>query len=414
MAKISAKKSNLKNIANKIVVSPSTAAVSDLKFKRKKDFSTFVKWIESSNKSLAGIALPSKQEVGGSKKNNNLIWILAILGLLASLKPKNPKVDGDGSTGIKGSENAGVTIPKPLQGPNLTSALDITRQLNNPRIRQNNKNSRINRKNSRINKKTIRNNLKKRFNLNKLRKNSKSNSLKNFGKGVKPRVTNLGNITRNIFEPDKGKFSAKPGKAPLVPDSLSKGTIPKKPILKTNFKSNLKNLLKPKNFKNLGKGLMADFAAQKLIVEPVDHLMTKGFRHMGKGLLDKQVTKHGAPKVLSRLMERKEKLVSKKPVNWAVEMFTGRNELNQKFLKEIEFDIDYIKTKYKDQLNNELSSIKSGGEVTVPFPVITDTSKSGSQIIPVPIGTSGGSSSSIASSSSGGVNTLEDLLLTRL
>ena len=140
MAKISAKKSNLKTIANKIIVSPSTAAVSDLKFKRKKDFSTFVKWIESSNKSLAGIALPSKQEVGGSKKNNNLIWILAILGLLASLKPKNPKVDGDGSTGIKGSENAGVTIPKPLQGPNLTSALDITRQLNNPRIRQNNKN----------------------------------------------------------------------------------------------------------------------------------------------------------------------------------------------------------------------------------------------------------------------------------
>ena len=39
MAKISAKKSNLKTIANKIVVSPSTATVSDLKFKRKKDFS---------------------------------------------------------------------------------------------------------------------------------------------------------------------------------------------------------------------------------------------------------------------------------------------------------------------------------------------------------------------------------------
>ena len=54
MAKISAKKSDLKTIANKIIVSPSTAAVSDLKFKRKKDFSTFVKWIDSSNKALAG------------------------------------------------------------------------------------------------------------------------------------------------------------------------------------------------------------------------------------------------------------------------------------------------------------------------------------------------------------------------
>ena len=58
----------------------------------------------------------------------------------------------------------------------------------------------------------------------------------------------------------------------------------------------------------------------------------------------------------------------------------------------------------------------SGGNTTIPFPVITDTSKSGSQIIPVPIGTSGGSGSSSSASmpSSGGVNTLEDLLLTRL
>ena len=63
MAKISAKKSDLKTIANKIIVSPSTAAVSDLKFKRKKDFKTFVKWIESSNKALAGIKLPSKKEI---------------------------------------------------------------------------------------------------------------------------------------------------------------------------------------------------------------------------------------------------------------------------------------------------------------------------------------------------------------
>ena len=70
MAKISAKKSDLKTIANKIIVSPSTAAVSDLKFKRKKDFSTFVKWIESSNKALAGIKLPKKKEVEKLLKNN--------------------------------------------------------------------------------------------------------------------------------------------------------------------------------------------------------------------------------------------------------------------------------------------------------------------------------------------------------
>ena len=63
MAKISAKKSNLKTIANKIIVSPNTDAVADLKFKRRKDFSTFVKWIDSSNKALDRIKLPSKKEV---------------------------------------------------------------------------------------------------------------------------------------------------------------------------------------------------------------------------------------------------------------------------------------------------------------------------------------------------------------
>ena len=73
MAKISAKKSDLKTIANKIIVSPSTAAVSDLKFKRKKDFSTFVKWIESSNKALAGIKLPKKKEVENNVEVRHLV-----------------------------------------------------------------------------------------------------------------------------------------------------------------------------------------------------------------------------------------------------------------------------------------------------------------------------------------------------
>ena len=75
------KKSDLKTIANKIIVSPSTAAVSDLKFKRRKDFSTFVKWIESSNKALAGIKLPSK------KKLRNLVKVLVVgsLGYLLCL-----------------------------------------------------------------------------------------------------------------------------------------------------------------------------------------------------------------------------------------------------------------------------------------------------------------------------------------
>ena len=86
MAKISAKKSNLKTIANKIIVSPSTAIVSDLKFKRKKDFKTFVKWIESSNKALAGIKLPKKKEVEKLGKGGGFGGLLSTLlgGLLLS------------------------------------------------------------------------------------------------------------------------------------------------------------------------------------------------------------------------------------------------------------------------------------------------------------------------------------------
>ena len=112
MAKISAKKSDLKTIANKIIVSPSTAAVSDLKFKRKKDFSTFVKWIESSNKALAGIKLPKKKEVeklgkgsGGGDGLLNMLFgglllagtaLAAGAGLKAGLdsKPGEEKTEG--------------------------------------------------------------------------------------------------------------------------------------------------------------------------------------------------------------------------------------------------------------------------------------------------------------------------------
>tara|TARA_Y100001968_G_scaffold45897_1_gene36004 strand:- start:1238 stop:2542 length:1305 start_codon:yes stop_codon:yes gene_type:complete len=387
MAKISAKKSDLKTIANRIIVSPSTAIVSDLKFKRKKDFKTFIKWIESSNKALAGIKLPSKKEVEklgkGPGGSNWLPALLALLGIgaLAALnkdKDKDKDKDADGVD----AEDTGVTIPKPLQGPNLTSALDITRQLNDPNIRKNNNIKRINNKIDVKNKNTLKTNLKNAKIKSNWIKNLKSNTLRNkFWKkgGIKPNVINLGERMKSVqlkhgsklMKVGSGTFSATKAQAPLIPDSLNKNIIKKQPLLKTSFKTNIKNLFKPSSLKSLGKGLILDYAAQKLIVEPIDHLSTKGFRHLGKKLLDKQVKKHGAPKVLSRLIERKEKLVSKKPVNWAVEFLTGQNEFNQKFLKEVEFDIDYIKTKYKDQLNNQSKNIFQSGETTVPFPIIT-------------------------------------------
>ena len=125
MAKISAKNSNLKTIANKIIVSPSTAAVSDLKFKRRKDFSTFVKWIESSNKALAGIKLPSKKEVEklGKGSGGGFPWLLALLGLA-----------GLGALGIgkiaKGAEGEGDekidNVQKILKQDEIRTATDFS------------------------------------------------------------------------------------------------------------------------------------------------------------------------------------------------------------------------------------------------------------------------------------------------
>ena len=126
MAKISAKKSNLKTIANKIIVSPSTDAVSDLKFKRRKDFSTFGKWIESSSKALARIKLPSKKEVEklGKGSGGGFPWLLALLGLgglgaLAAGKTDNVTGEKIGAgkkveelTDISGRIPKKVSIPK--------------------------------------------------------------------------------------------------------------------------------------------------------------------------------------------------------------------------------------------------------------------------------------------------------------
>ena len=149
MAKISAKKSDLKTIANRIIVSPSTATVSDLKFKRKKDFKTFVKWIESSNTALARIKLPNKKEVEklgkGSGGSNWLPALLALIGLAALAKDKD-KGDSDTGSGVTAEDTDTDTGVKVLQGSSITSMLDITRQLNDPNIRKNNNIKRINKK----------------------------------------------------------------------------------------------------------------------------------------------------------------------------------------------------------------------------------------------------------------------------
>ena len=447
MAKISAKKSNLKTIANKIIISPSTAVVSDLKFKRRKDFSTFVKWIESSNKALAGIKLPSKKEVEklgkGPGGSNWLPVLLALLGLggIAALAKDQDKDDSDTGSGVtKEDTDTGVKIPKLLQGSNITGILDITRQLNDKNIRKNNKINRNNKKIDLKNKNTLKRNLNNAKVKSNWIKNLKSDTLKNkfwTKGGTKPQVTNLGERMKSVqlkhgsktMKVGSGTFSATKAKAPLIPDSLNKNMLQKKQPLKTSFGKNIKNLFKPGNLKNLGKGFLAGWVGDQVegaIINEID----KAAFHISKRQIDGQIEKHGVLKVYQKNVDLHTKFVNKKVEGFFTDW--GTNEFNRKMADQFNENVNYIKLNYKDELEKagvkvgpvyrtkgvDYSSnrINSGEQVaTVPFPVIT-SNNSGGDIVPVPVGggNNGSSSSSMIAMSDGVNSSLTDLLLSRL
>ena len=207
MAKISAKNSNLKTIANKIIVSPSTATVSDLKFKRRKDFSTFVKWIESSNKALAGIKLPSKKEIEklGGGSGGGFPWLLALLG-----------VGGLGALGLD-------KLLKKLKGGTDDEDIDnIQTDLKQDEIRTaTNFSGRIPREINLANYDVKKVNPTKGINKTGTGKKIKSSTLKTLNKGTKPKVVNTG--TKG------GKFTSTPGKAPTIP----KKVVPKNKLVQS-------------------------------------------------------------------------------------------------------------------------------------------------------------------------------------
>ena len=214
MAKISAKKSNLKTIANKIIVSPSTDAVADLKFKRKKDFSTFLKWIESSNKALARIKLPSKKEIeklGGG--GGGFPWLLALLGV-GGLGAAAASKWGDG--GIDG-------IQKFLLQDEIRTATDFSGELP--------KKFKVPKKKSFKIKKTKIGGPKKT--------KIKSSTLKKVEKGTKPGKVKV----------DNGKItsSKKIGKAPDIPKKIEVKTekiIKKNPLKKVKLTKGFKGFLR--------------------------------------------------------------------------------------------------------------------------------------------------------------------------
>ena len=404
MAKISAKKSDLKTIANRIIVSPSTAIVSDLKFKRKKDFKTFVKWIESSNKALSGIKLPSKKEVEklgkGTGGSNWLPALLALLGIgaLAALGKDKDKDKGDSDTGSGvTAEDTGITIPKPLQGSNLTSALDITRQLNDPNIRKNNKIKKINKNIDIQNKKTLKNNLQNAKVKSNWIKRLRSDTLRNkFWKtgGTKPIVTSLGERIKpvqlkhgsRLMKVGTGtKFSATKAQAPLVPDPLSKNMLKKQPLSKTSFTKNIKGLFKPGNLKNLGKGFLAGWVGDQ-VEGAITTQIDKGFFHLTKRQIDKNIEKYGVLKVYQKNVDLHTKFVNKKVEGFLTDW--GTNDFNRKMADQFNESVNYIKINYRKELEEagvevgpvsrtkgvdySSNTLQSGKEVaTIPFPIIT-------------------------------------------
>ncbi len=408
MAKISAKKSDLKTIANKIIVSPSTAAVSDLKFKRKKDFSTFVKWIESSNKALAGIKLPKKKEVeklgkgsgGGDGLLNMLFGGLLLAGTAlaagAGLKAGLDSKPGEEKTGLgktieSGVDNTGY-IPKKLNVPNF---------------------SKIKVKSGNVPKTKF-----------------KSGTLKNLNKGIKPDVKINNKIT-----------SSKIGKAPPIPKKI---TTTNKIV--QNVSKPFKNIKLNKGLVGVGRGVLntvgKGFAVAGGVMSTVDRLQegqtvkqalvgatgeTVGAWYgFGAGMkLGSAVTAKVASPLLFAPFPGARPLYFFSVLAGGVAGGMAASRLGKSMgggladkitgaLKKIDSN-----EKKKTVKEKKIGGRKKGGGVTtVPFPIITNEKK-GTEIIPVPIANGNGngdsSSSSMTLPSGGGVNsTLEDLLLTRL
>ena len=423
MAKISAKKSNLKTIANKIVVSPSTATVSDLKFKRKKDFSTFLKWIESSNKALARIKLPSKKEIEklGGGGGGGFPWLLALLGLGGLGALAASKMGGDGDDGIDG-------IQKALLQDEISTATDFSGQLP--------KKFKVPKKNTFKTKKV------NTGGPQKTKTKIKSSTLKTLNKGTKPKVTNTGKGVKVIrpkgsppigFETGKGKFASTPGKAPSIPKKLEVTTqkiLKKNPLKNVKLNKGVTGFLRGTATKVGGVLAAADVAHTTVDRlqegQSVDQAVTgavaegagswygfgAGFKLgsfvTGKAALPLAVA--NPPLYLLATVAGGAaggflgSHIGRKTFGALADKFTGAMTKVQAKEKKIS-----VTEKKKDIIN-------ASGDTTVPVPIITSGGNNGTTI-PVPIGDVGSnntSSSSTVPLDSGLNNTLSDLLLTNL
>mgnify|MGYP003115208587 CR=1 FL=1 len=406
MAKISAKKSNLKTIANKIIVSPSTAAVSDLKFKRRKDFSTFGKWIESSSKALAGIKLPSKKEIqklGGS--GGGFPWLLALLGL-GGLGALAASKMGDGDDGIDG-------IQKALLQDEIRTGTNFSGQLPTKfKVPKKNK-----------------------FKIKKVKTGGptkktkiKSSTLKKVNKGTKPGKVKI----------DKGKITSSKNitKAPSIPKKIEVTTqkiLKKNPLKNVKLNKGVTGFLRGTATKVGGVLAVADVAHTTVDRlqegQSVDQAVTgavaegagswygfgAGFK-LGSFVTGKAALPLAIPNPPLYLLAT----IAGGAAGGFLGSHIGRKtfgSLADKFTGALEKVQAKEKKKTVAEKKKEKNSITA--DTTVPVPVITSGGNNGTTI-PVPIGDVGSnntSSSSAAVPFSAGVNNdnpFTDLLLTNL
>tara|TARA_R100001082_G_scaffold111263_1_gene94529 strand:+ start:627 stop:1874 length:1248 start_codon:yes stop_codon:yes gene_type:complete len=240
MAKV--KKPSIKAQSRKFRTVPSTPVVSALKFRKKSDLKTFLKWIESSNRTLKKIKAPSRREITklseGSKSGGGFPWLLALLGIggvAAGVGINNAikNAEGEGDQRID-------NIQKTLGQDQIRTITNFSGRMPTEIDLPKNKTFKIEKvKTGGPTKKT----------------KIKSKSLKKVNKGTKPGKVKI----------DKGKITSSKnlGKAPSIPKKIEVKTeklLKKNPLKKVKLTKGFKGFLRGTATKVGGVLAVADVA----------------------------------------------------------------------------------------------------------------------------------------------------------
>ena len=413
MAKV--KKPSIKAQSRKFRTVPSTPVVSALKFRKKSDLKTFLKWIESSNRTLKKIKAPSRREITklseGSKSGGGFPWLLALLGIggvAAGVGINNAikNAEGEGDQRID-------NIQKTLGQDQIRTITNFSGRMPTEIDLPKNKTFKIKKvKTGGPTKKT----------------KIKSSTLKKVTKGTKPGKVKI----------DKGRITSSKnlGKAPSIPKKIEVKTeklLKKNPLKKVKLTKGFKGFLRGTATKVGGVLAVADVAHTTVDRlqegQSVDQAVTgavaegagswygfgAGFK-LGSFVTGKAALPLAIPNPPLYLLAT----IAGGAAGGFLGSHIGRKtfgSLADKFTGALEKVQAKEKKKTVAEKKKEKNSITA--DTTVPVPVITSGGNNGTTI-PVPIGDVGSnntSSSSAAVPFSAGVNNdnpFTDLLLTNL